>query len=198
MLDEATATEGGALLAEMEGTTEMVTGVGVEVDPPAFEAVPGTMVAQTSWVQSGELLPDLLLSSLGFEGEGPLKGGLDKSVCSSPGEMRPQLELLDPSTSRHTLALDDLGEMQRGPLPPCRTSDKLIGGSLCPESTPFCFRAVWTQCLLLHSESLEYAELTGTLLLPGLLSKVPVPEWSEQGSVCPPPLVDVRHRCRVV
>ena len=58
----------------------MGTVVGVEVDPAAFEAVLGTKVAQTSWVQSGELLPDLLLSSLGFEGEGPLKGGLDRSI----------------------------------------------------------------------------------------------------------------------
>ena len=63
LLDAATATEGGARLAEMEGTAEMETGIGVEVDPPAFEAVPGTMVSQTSWAQSGKLLPDLLLPS---------------------------------------------------------------------------------------------------------------------------------------
>ena len=60
----------------------------------------------------------------------------------------------------------------------CKTSDKLNGRSVCPESTRFCCLAPWRLCLLLHSESLEYAELSQIHLLPGLLPTVRVPERS--------------------
>ena len=60
------------------------------------------MVVPTSWVQSGEQLPDLTLPSLGFEEEGPQKDELDKSIGPNPEEMHPQPEPPDPGTSRHT------------------------------------------------------------------------------------------------
>ena len=167
----------------------METGVEVEADRQAFELALGTMVVQTSWVQLEELSPDLLLPSLGFEEEGLQEGGLDRTICSSPGERHPRLEPQDPGTSRHTWGLDESGGRQSGPLPVCKTSVKLTGRSVCPESTRLCCLAPWRLCLLLHSESLEYAELSRIHLLPGLLPTVRVPEWSEQGSVWPPRLL---------
>lgn len=175
----------------------MEAGVVVEVDPQAFEVTLGTMVDQTSWVQLGEPWLGPPLSSLGFEEEGPLEGVSDNSIGSNPEETHPLPEPPGPGTSRRTWALDESNETQRGPLLVCRISGILTEIFPCSGSTRFCSLAAARLSLLLHSESLEHAVLSGTLPLPGQLPTVPRPDSSEQGSVSPP-LVDVCHCSRVV